>query len=39
MIDHYAHMMRDIEKDCVDYIMGLWHMHRIAKMVQNKKGK
>lgn len=36
--DYYKHMERDLESDLVDYIMGLWHMHRMAKMSNDYKG-
>lgn len=28
--------MRDLEQDLTDYILGLWAMHRIARMVRDK---
>lgn len=36
MDKHYSHMQRDLERDFVDYIMGLWHLHRINKMAYRK---
>jgi len=38
LIDIYDDPFADIERDVTDYIMGLWHMHAIRKMVANKGG-
>ena len=39
LIDIYDDPFADIERDTVDYIMGLWHMRAIHKMVANKGAK
>ena len=36
MENHYSHMERDIERDLIAYIMGIWHMHKINKMVSKR---
>ena len=36
VIDIYDNPFADIERDLTDYIMGLWHMRAIHKMVANK---
>ena len=35
-IDIYDDPFADIERDVTDYLMGLWRMHAIRKMVANK---
>jgi len=31
--------MKELEQDLVDYIMGLWHMDKIHKLVNDKQTK
>jgi hypothetical protein len=36
LMENYDHMLDDVERDLVFYIMGLWHQRRIQAYLKRK---